>query len=99
MNEIIKTYVNDNRVWFKFVLQWFFVAMLLGAVTFFFRPELLNQILELFRDKFGPNPEPNLNLAKEIFLQNSTACLIALIGGIFFGITSFLIILFNGFIL
>jgi stage II sporulation protein M len=100
MIRVLKTYIAENKTWFKFTLQWFLVSVLIGAIVFFFKPTLLDQILELFKDKFGADPDQNLkNLAKEIFVQNTIACLIAIFGGIIFGISSFAILFFNGFII
>jgi stage II sporulation protein M len=99
MKNFIFNFYNDNRAWFKTALNWFLVAAVAGGLTFFVKPDFIQQIVNIFQSKFGPEPARNITLAKEIFTQNSIATLIALVGGVFFGISSFFIILFNGFII
>lgn len=96
---LIRNFYQDNKPWFRFVLQWFMLAAIVGGATFLFKPSLITQIANIFKDKFGEFPAENFALARQIFYQNTIACMLALIGGIFFGITSYIIILFNGFII
>jgi stage II sporulation protein M len=91
---------QDNREWIKTVSKIFLVALALGALAYLTKPELLEQVLGVFKDKFGSEiPVRDAGFAKEIFLQNSLACLLALVGGIVFGISSTLIVFLNGFII
>lgn len=95
----IREYIEQNRAWFVFALRLFLLAAFLGALTVFIKPDLIEKIVAIFQDKFGPEPARNLGLAKEIFLQNTLATMLALLGGILFGISSFVIIFFNGFLI
>jgi stage II sporulation protein M len=99
MYTYLKNIYLDNREWIRFAVKWFGFAMIVGAITFFVRPELIHDIADIFESKFGETPPQDTNLATEIFVQNATACAIALIGGLLFGISSFFTILLNGFII
>lgn len=94
-----KNYYIDNRDWIRFAVKWFLIAGVLGAVTYLSHPEFLTKIIEIFQTKFGVEPTRDATLARQIFLQNLQACALALFGGILLGITSFLIVFFNGFII
>jgi stage II sporulation protein M len=95
----LSNFYKDNQDWVWLVLQWFLLAMVLGGITFFVRPSLITDILNIYQDKFGDDPARDLHLAQEIFIRNSTVCLIALLGGVLLGISSFIIVFFNGFII
>jgi stage II sporulation protein M len=99
MKYYLINYVQDNKRWLAFALKLFFIAMVAGALGYFFKPDFIKQIAKVFTEKFGANPVPNFHLVKEIFLQNAIVSAIVLIGGMVFGITSFFIIFVNGFIL
>ncbi|MBX4204969.1 MAG: stage II sporulation protein M [Candidatus Doudnabacteria bacterium] len=99
MVTILSDYYNDNRKWILLVAKWFLAAMAVGGIAFFIKPNLVDSILGIFQNKYGDQPVRDINFAKEIFLQNSLACLIALVGGIIFGISSVLTVFFNGFII
>jgi stage II sporulation protein M len=96
---MIKRFYNENKPWVDSILRLFVVAIFLGALAYLIKPDLMNQIIGIFQQKFGPEPVRNVSLAKEIFLQNATACLLALVGGIIFGISSLVVVFFNGFII
>lgn len=95
----LKNYYLDNKRWFEIALKLFVVALVAGGVTFFLRPDILSQIVDVFSGKFGPEPARDVNLALQIFYNNAIACSIALIGGLLFGISSFIIVFVNGFII
>jgi stage II sporulation protein M len=83
----------------KSVLWLFLASMVAGGVAAFYYPQLMEQIAGAFADRFGESPALDINLAKEIFIQNVTASLIAWLGGIILGIAPFLMVAVNGFIL
>ncbi|HEX5430082.1 MAG TPA: stage II sporulation protein M [Patescibacteria group bacterium] len=99
MNDLIRNFYSENRRWARFILKLFGLSIIFGAILYFFDPGLINQIADIFQSKFGPNPAQNAGLAREIFLQNSQAVALALFGGIILGLSSVLIVFFNGFII
>jgi stage II sporulation protein M len=99
MKEAVFNYYYDNKKWIVVTVRLFVVAAFLGAVAFFVRPNLLNQIVQIFESKFGPEPARDINLVKELFIQNSEACAIALIGGVILGISAFVTVFLNGFVI
>jgi stage II sporulation protein M len=99
---IIDFYANllrQNRSWLVLALKIFTAGAVIGAVTFVLNPGILETILNAFAEKFGENPPLDANLAKAIFTQNLSASLIALLGGVVFGLTSFAALLLNGFLM
>ncbi len=102
MNQILTihkdlyTYTKRNL---RLVFMWFVAGVGLGLVTFFFVPDLLEKILDIFKDKFGDEPALNMDLAMGIFLNNLQASAIALVGGLLLGAGPFLVVASNGFIL
>lgn len=102
MGRLIDFYKNlfiENRQWLKATVKWFLATAVLGAITFFIRPELLKIIVDGFVQKFGTNPELNFHLVLQIFQQNIIASAVALFGGFIFGLGSIVIVGINGFIL
>ena len=97
--QFYKNLYQENHNWFKTALFWFVLATVLGVLTFFSYPDLLEELLNVFRDKFGENPALDFNLVWGIFQQNLIVSLIALFGGLLFGIGSVLVLVANGFIL
>lgn len=94
-----KNLLIENREWIRKTSIIFLAACVVGVVVFFYRPELLGQILQVFEKKFGPDPGLNMHLVQDLFVQNLTASVIALVGGVVLGISSFLVAVTNGFIL
>lgn len=102
MQNIIKYYRSlfaDNRHWFKMVLIWFAVSFGLGIAAYYYYPGLLEDILQIFADKFGEAPTLDSDLAFDIFLNNVKASGIGLVGGLLLGVGSFFIVVTNGFLI
>jgi stage II sporulation protein M len=99
MKEFLQHYYGENKPWILAVVRLFVLAAFVGALTFLIKPGLLALIVGIFAKKFGAVPHTGWPLAREIFVSNSTACLLALAGGILFGISPLLIVFFNGFII
>jgi stage II sporulation protein M len=99
MTQLLAGYVKDNKVWLKIAIRLFLISAVTGAVSYFYKPDLINEITKVFADKFGANPVPNFSLARQVFLQNSLVSILAALGGVFFGISSFFIVFVNGFII
>jgi stage II sporulation protein M len=91
-------YVQYKK-WIKLVLGLFSVSIIAGAVLAFYYPDLMQHIFDAFAERFGDSPALDTNLAKEIFIQNLTASLIAWLGGLILGIAPFLMVALNGLIL
>lgn len=102
MDRIISFYrslFSDNRYWFKLVLIWFIVSFGLGLAAYYYYPNMLQDILQIFTDKFGAEPKLNSDLVLAIFLNNVQASAIGLFGGLLLGIGSFFIVVTNGFLI
>ena len=102
MNDLINYYKQsflENRAWLKKIMLWFILGIVIGAITFVFYPELLEQIIDSFEERFGEDPALDFRLAWQIFLQNSFASLIAIFGGIIFGIIPTFVVFINGFLI
>ncbi|MBI4363723.1 MAG: stage II sporulation protein M [Candidatus Doudnabacteria bacterium] len=102
MERLVAFYKNlffENRKWFRRTLIWFVTSLVAGAVVFFIRPQLLEEILRIFEEKFGPNPPLDFNLVLDIFKNNLMVSIIATVGGLLFGIGPFLIVVTNGFLI
>ena len=98
MKQYLADLYNDNREWFSFAGKLFLFACVIGALAFLVWPGLIGEIAKIFQSKFGDKPPADLTLAREIFTQNLIASLIAMLGGVVLGITAFVVIFFNGFI-
>lgn len=99
MSEFIRNYIKDNRPWVQYVLQVFMLAVVIGGLAFFIKPDLILSIAGIFDSKFGPDPGQNLEFSRQLFVQNTEACILALIGGILFAVIPSLIVFLNGFII
>lgn len=91
--------LRQNRSWLVRAMKIFILGAVLGAAAFVLQPDLLQSILNVFAEKFGPDPALDANLAQAIFVQNLTASLIALLGGVILGISSFAALVLNGFLI
>ncbi len=81
------------------VLALFAGGFVFGIITAVQYPELMARIVESFGERFGDEPALDINLAKEIFLQNLTATGVAWVGGLLFGLVPIIAVALNGFIL
>lgn len=99
----IKSYITDFLTHYqarlKRVLFLFVLGGVIGVVTAFVYPSFIQNILDTFSDKFGPDPALNLKLVFGIFEQNLIVSIIAWIGGLVLALPPILIVLSNGFIL
>ncbi len=96
---LYKQHYLDSRRWWRLVLLWFGISVLVGGLTFFVIPDLLDQILQIFEDKFGPEPALDFKLVLDIFFNNLQVSLVAIFGGLLVGLGPFVIVASNGFIL
>jgi stage II sporulation protein M len=94
-----KQLFSANKHWNQVVLKWFVMGALIGAFVFFWKPDLLSGILNVFEDKFGSQPSLGFDLAIQIFLNNLQVSALALFGGLLLGFGPFLVVVSNGFIL
>lgn len=62
-------------------------------------PDLQNQIADMFREIIGDTFTFDFAMVLRIFVNNTTAALIMIFGGVFFGLVPFFAIFFNGFIM
>lgn len=102
MKRLLTFYKNlliENRNWLRIVTVLFLLEVLVGALISFENPELMDQILKTFEEKFGADPGLDFNFVIAIFTQNLIAAIIALFGGVVLGLTSFLTVTVNGFLL
>jgi stage II sporulation protein M len=97
--DFYKNLLIENRGWIRLVSIWFVLAAIAGVVTFFYYPQLLEQIIAVFEEKFGPDQALDMNMVWDLFKNNLTASAIALFGGIILGIAPFTVSVTNGFIL
>jgi stage II sporulation protein M len=80
------------------MLKVFVFAVIVGAFSYNFQPDLLENILKFFQDKFG-GIESDQQLTSAIFIQNIESALFALIGGLILGIIPILFMATNGFLI
>ncbi len=102
MQRFIQTYKDlfqQNRNWFVMVWNWFILAAFVGGAVAVVRPELIQTIASSFAERFGQSPALDINLSMQIFLQNITASLVALFGGLVLGLGSVLVVIVNGFLI
>lgn len=99
MPDFLQEYFYENKPWIVAVAKLFLVAIVVGGIAFLSHPGLIDQILGVFTDKFGPEPARDINFARQIFLQNAEASALALFGGILLGLSSVVIVFLNGFII
>lgn len=95
----LRQVINENRKWLKKVIIWFIAGIFLGITVFLIYPQILEEILKAFEEKFGDTSELNFNLVIAIFFNNLKVAVIGLIGGLLFGIGPFLVVVINGFLL
>ena len=94
-----KNLYTENTPWLKQVTGWFAVSFFAGIAGFFVYPSLFEDILKMFENKFGADPDLDHRLASQIFQQNATASAMALVGGLLLGIGPFLVVVVNGFLI
>jgi stage II sporulation protein M len=102
MQRFIQSYrdlFEQNRVWIRMIWNWFILAAFVGGVVAVVKPEFLQSIAASFAERFGANPALDINLAMQILLQNITASLVALFGGLLLGLGSILVVVVNGFLI
>ena|SRR3990167_691407 len=102
MHKIFSYYYNlvvSNKQWLKAITTLFFIAVLGGVGVGLIYSGLIEYIANIFADKFGANPNLDLNLALQIFIQNLVAALIASFGGIILSIIPILTVSTNGFLI
>ncbi len=93
-------FLNQNSKWVRGVLILFVVGIILGATTAIYYPELMQEIIDEFSQRFGENPQLDSNLAVQIFLQNLGVATMAWIGGLLtVALAPAFIVLANGFIM
>ena len=97
--ELYQVFISDNRKWLRLVLIWFGISILIGVATFFVYPELLEEILKQFEEKFGPERALDFSMVMDIFLNNIGVAGIGIVGGFILGIGPFLVVVVNGFLL
>ena len=95
----MKQYLQTHSRLVKIVLWLFATGIIAGAATAFFYPELMEEIVASFDERFGEMPALDYNLAKEIFIQNLTVSIVAWLGALFLGLTPLFVVTVNGFIL
>jgi stage II sporulation protein M len=98
-NMNFKKFYNQHEKRIKLVLWLFLGSIIAGGAAAFYYPDLMQQIVAAFADRFGEAPALDYNLAQEIFLQNLMASAIAWLGGLILGILPFFMVLVNGFVL
>jgi len=85
---------------FKQLLLGFFVATAAGVLATIVHPSIGRVLAEYLRNSFGGHPRlRTFSLFLMIFLNNSKTAAIAMLTGIVFGLGSWFIVLFNGFML
>ncbi len=85
---------------FKQLLFGFVIAVTAGVVATVAYPPIGRYLANFFRSTFGGHVSlRTLSLFLLIFLNNSKTAAIAMLTGIFFGLGSWFIVLFNGFML
>lgn len=99
MITLLKNFYNENHRWAKPVVICFLGSLLVGGVLGYTSPEIIQMIQDSFAQEFGQNPALDINLARDIFLQNSQVAGLALIGGLVLGFLPVLIVVSNGLLL
>ncbi len=94
-----KQILVETKQQLRLVTKWLVIGAVIGGLVFLFNPGLLESILKLFEDRFGPDPSLNFDLAMGIFVNNLQASAIALFGGLILGLGPFFVVITNGFIL
>ncbi|MBI2644672.1 stage II sporulation protein M [Candidatus Uhrbacteria bacterium] len=91
--------VARQKNWLRGVLILFCVGIVSGAGAYSIVPDLQNQIADMFREIIGDTFTFDFAMVLRIFVNNTTAALIMIFGGVFFGLVPFFAIFFNGFIM
>lgn len=80
--------------------MWLFVASaVIGYIIFYFQPQLMQTITDYFKNLVGNNEQNNQALVLIIYQQNVTTSLMALFGGIAFGLLPLGTVIVNGLII
>jgi len=83
---------------FKRLLFGFLVSVAVGVIVTVVYPSIGRELAEYLRNSFGGHPRlRTFSLFLMIFLNNSKTATIAMLTGIIFGLGSWFIVLFNGF--
>jgi stage II sporulation protein M len=90
---------STTRRWIWFSSLVFLSAIVAGFLVFYADQNLIQEIFSFFQKLLQSSSSSDQNLVLVIFKQNLSSSLLALLGGILFGIAPFFIVVANGFII
>lgn len=102
INRIFHYYWNsiiDNRIWFFIAVVIFCVGMISGGGTYAIVPDMHEKIANMFENIIGDSFTFDISMVMKIFINNTTAALMMIFGGMVFGVIPFFAILFNGWVI
>lgn len=91
--------ITRQRLWLRAVAIFFIVGIINGAIGYSVMPSLRDILADVYEDIIGESFTFNIPMALKIFVNNATAALLMIFGGVAFGILPFLAIFLNGFII
>ena len=93
-----KAYLVPLRPYLLVIITLFLLATAAGYVSAYFNPDIIDELMGEFEETYGwiANESPII-IMLFIFANNTFISLLAMLGGIFFGICPIIIILFNGY--
>lgn len=94
-----KSIILSNKRWIAITVAGFILAIFAGVGGYYLFPSLIEKFVEFFQNLVGTSQPGNSQLVWIIYRQNVTSCLVALFGGIVFGIAPIIILAVNGFMI